>query len=197
MDNKIKQKLKETKQQFESDPSLLLNEYGYSLKGEIIEGLKSCSNINEESGLLYRVVLWKLNREIFVEKSVIEQLKDFASISKEDKNFYNEFNDGGRVYNLLKMLLESKGIRLPMASTIANFYNPNSFPIIDQRAYRALMLLDYKESKTPQESINVYKKYCKQLNTYYEGLKEKIDYSKMDAFLYMVDKKVGNKANGY
>lgn len=39
---------------------------------------------------------------------------------------------------ILRKLLMTPGIRLPMASTILRFKNPNVYQIIDQRAYRFL-----------------------------------------------------------
>jgi thermostable 8-oxoguanine DNA glycosylase len=88
---------------------------------------------------------------------------------------------------LLVKLLGTKGIRLPMASTILRFKNSHIYQIIDQRAYRLINKDKLKLPRNIDKQIELYlnyltkmKKICKQKN---------IPFYKADRILYELDKR--------
>ena len=88
-----------------------------------------------------------------------------------------------------------------MASTLMHFLNPNQFPVIDTRAYRAIMLWknkkEYKfdiQNFSKQENVGkVYKEYVQLCREFYEeeisNREYNIDFFDIDKVLYMMDKK--------
>lgn len=56
-------------------------------------------------------------------------------------------------------LISSKGIKLAIASTILHFYNPDTFPIIDQRAYRELCSEEMPQNIKKEKSFDIYYDY--------------------------------------
>lgn len=94
------------------------------------------------------------------------------------------------VKQLLKKLLLTKGIRLPMASTILRFRNPNVFQIIDQRAYRfvyghELKLNDPNSEIIINSQIDLYFKYLQDLKEV--AIKTGWQFSQIDRILYIRD----------
>lgn len=143
-------------------------------------------NFNQE--IINEIVLWKVNRyaklpdEAFILLNKININETL--LTKEQENIARE---------LLSILLErkTKGIQLPMASTILRFKNKNIFQIIDQRVYRVLYgeNLSLKPYKSQQVVINEIEMYFK----YLRDLKEKcnklnIPFSDSDRILYLADK---------
>ena len=97
---------------------------------------------------------------------------------------------------VLQRLLETKGIRLPMASTILRFKNPDVFQIIDQRAYRfvygfELRLQDPNSKKIIENQIQLYFKYLHDLKDI--SLKTGWKFSELDRILYLRDKEMNTK----
>lgn len=85
-----------------------------------------------------------------------------------------------------------------MASTILHFYNPETFLIIDQRAYREL----YKKEAprfTEQNSYDIYIKYIKDRYEYWEDNCKcfGIEFSDIDKILYQLDKNENKPVRGY
>lgn len=143
-------------------------------------------NFNQE--IINEIVLWKVNRyaklpdEAFILLNKININETL--LTEEQENIARE---------LLSILLNplSKGIQLPMASTILRFKNKNIFQIIDQRVYRVLYgeNLSLKPYKSQQVTINEIEMYFK----YLRDLKEKcnklnIPFSDSDRILYLADK---------
>lgn len=143
-------------------------------------------NFNQE--IINEIVLWKVNRyaklpdEAFILLNKININETL--LTEEQENIARE---------LLSILLNplSKGIQLPMASTILRFKNKNIFQIIDQRVYRVLYgeNLSLKPYKSQQVTINEIEMYFK----YLKDLKEKcnklnIPFSDSDRILYLADK---------
>ncbi len=85
-----------------------------------------------------------------------------------------------------------------MASTILHFYNPETFPIIDQRAYRELY---EKEAPrfTEKNSCDIYVKYIKDCYKYWEDNCKcvGIEFSDIDKILYQLDKNNKKPIRGY
>ena len=143
---------------------------------------------------IYKITLWKVDRYPFIKGITMQSINSLASFEKSDKEAEDE------TIKVLKELLDTPGIGLPMASTYLRFINPKVYQIIDVRAYRAAF--DYK----PQQSYayvkndtqtNVYIKYLKRLRVIadkgYHGVK--VPFTDLDRFLYDFDKFVGNKIN--
>lgn len=160
---------------------------------DIKEGIRNPLNQDEKKILIYRAILWKINRTINVSNELIERLFSLTNLSFEE----NE----EQVIEVLKYLVNQKGIRLPMASTLMHFLNPNQFPVIDTRAYRAIMLWknkkEYKfdiQNFSKQENVGkVYKEYVQLCREFYEeeisNREYNIDFFDIDKVLYMMDKK--------
>ena len=95
---------------------------------------------------------------------------------------------------VIEKLLQTKGMQLPMASTVLHFYYPEVFPIIDQRAYRELYAMDYPKTMTKIPMLTeLYLKYIKDCWEYQQEKCPEIAFSKIDKVLYQLDKEKGNK----
>lgn len=139
-----------------------------------------------DQDIINEVVLWKVNRYALIEPGTFELL--------------NQIKKGNKVLDEIltkKILFEllgkgQKGIRLAMASTILRFKNPNIYQIIDQRVYRFIYgeELVYKVSDVDKQ-IEIYLNYLKKLHEVCED--KKIQFSKADRILYMMDKKHNSK----
>ena len=135
--------------------------------------------------ILNEIVLWKVNRYALFDDETLMLLN---SIKKTDTSF--EVNN---VRELLIMLLNTKGVRLPMASTILRFKNPDLFQIIDQRVYRILYgkefeISTYISDASIEKQVSLYFTY---LNDLKEKCQEyKIPFSLSDRILFMADKDV-------
>jgi thermostable 8-oxoguanine DNA glycosylase len=122
--------------------------------------------------------LWKTNR--------------YAKLTTVTLNLINgidpksEFIDLALTREILMHLLNTKGIRLPMASTILRFRNPKVYQIIDQRVYRLIYGTEFKLETNLTENINQYLDYLTELknvcNLY------QIPFYKSDRTLYEYDK---------
>ena len=145
-------------------------------------------NINKpfDQGIINEIVLWKVNR--------------YASISNETFELINKIDAKSKVLNvdltsqILKELLHTKGIQLPMASTILRFKNKYVYQIIDQRVYRIiyqdkkLKLTSYLNDKNLTDQITLYLKYLADLKTISRKLR--IPFETADRDLYMADKRI-------
>lgn len=93
-----------------------------------------------------KVALWKYNRIISIDDSLLEKLGKLS----EEKIL--KITDPS-VKEIIDEMVGSRGIGFPLASAVLKFLNPNVFPIIDVRAYRALT------GKKPNSQTYTYKKY--------------------------------------
>ncbi len=93
---------------------------------------------------------------------------------------------------VLSSLLETKGVRLPMASTILRFKNPEIYQIIDQRVYRLIYGIDLKMSTKIHLNIKQYFEYISDLKRICKKIG--IPFIDSDRILYEYDKIV-NKEN--
>lgn len=138
--------------------------------------------------VINEIVLWKVNRYA---KLPDEAFKLLNKISANETVLTTEQKDIAR--KLLFILLETKtkGIQLPMASTILRFRNKNLFQIIDQRVYRilygeSLVLKPYKTEQVIKHEIKMYFDYLDKLKG--ECEKREIPFPESDRILYMADK---------
>lgn len=98
---------------------------------------------------------------------------------------------------ILDALMNTKGIQLPMASSILRFKNKNIYQIIDQRVYRIvhsdkrLKLTTDKSDKSRRIQIDLYLEYLKDLREVCTKLN--IPFDNADRVLYMADKRINRK----
>lgn len=133
-----------------------------------------------------KITLWKVNRFPILTP---ETLKALNSIDPQAKVI-----DQDKTETVLKLLLASHGIRLPMATTYLRFRNPHIYQLIDQRVHRILGLnipIPFgKTDKKIQEQINYYFEYLIALHQACDFLD--IDFCEADRILYIADKKAQN-----
>jgi thermostable 8-oxoguanine DNA glycosylase len=145
----------------------------------------STSDFDQE--LINEIVLWKTNRYAEV---CPETLKLINKIDRE-----SNLIDLDQTREILKDLLKTHGIRLPMASTILRFRNPNIYQIIDQRVYRVIYGEELKPKTNTDDSIEQYLNYLTVLRNTAEQLN--IPFQESDRILYEYDKKVNPKSIKY
>ncbi|TYP71640.1 hypothetical protein [Aquimarina intermedia] len=136
------------------------------------------SEFNQE--LINEIVLWKINRYAKLNDEI------FNLINKIDRKA--EFIDPTVTEEILIHLLGKKGIRLPMASTILRFRNPNIYQIIDQRVYRVIYGSALKLKTNMNHNIVQYLDYLNRLREVCNLFQ--IPFSESDRILYEYDKKV-------
>lgn len=132
------------------------------------------------------IVLWKVNRYALLSDYSFELLNkiDYKSVDI----------DINLTIEILKDLLKTKGIQLPMASTILRFKNKNIYQIIDQRVYRIiymnkkLKLNTYLSDKNLTTQIDLYLKYLTDLKAI--CCKHHIPFANADRILYMADRRI-------
>lgn len=134
--------------------------------------------------LINEIVLWKVNRYAYINAETLELLN--SDIFKKD------YLDVEFTKRVLKALLNTPGVRLPMASTILRFRNPNVYQIIDQRAYRILYGLELRQTnprndKIIDQQIMLYLNYLEKLNS--TAQEHSWQFSEMDRILYILDLK--------
>ncbi|OQP66583.1 hypothetical protein A3860_13970 [Niastella vici] len=134
--------------------------------------------------LINEIVLWKINRYAQINPETLESLN--SEVLK------NNILDTEFTRHILKALLKTPGIRLPMASTILRFRNPNVYQIIDQRAYRILYgselrSTDPRNDKVIDQQILHYLNYLEKLRI--TAGERSWSFSEMDRILYMLDLK--------
>jgi len=149
----------------------------YKFQQELTTKLDN-TNLDFNQELINEIVLWKTNR--------------YAKLTTVTLNLINgidpnsEFIDLALTREILMHLLDTKGIRLPMASTILRFRNPKVYQIIDQRVYRLIYGTEFKLETNLTENINQYLDYLTELknvcNLY------QIPFYKSDRTLYEYDK---------
>lgn len=153
------------------------------------KGLTTCldnyrNSFDQET--INQIVLWKVNRFAQVDD------KTLALINEIDINA--EELDETLTLNVLRSLLYTKGIKLPMASTILRFRSPDIYQIIDQRVYRIiypqkkLALPQYLSEKNFQSQVELYVTYLSDLRNVCNKLD--IPFKESDRILYCADKRV-------
>lgn len=162
------------------DFSLSGNDYNY--QDSLTKKIDSFTG-NLDQNIINEIVLWKINR--YAETSE-ETLKLINNVSPNDTEINYE-----KTKSILKVLLKTRGIRLPMASTILRFRNPRIYQIIDQRVYRIIYGKEYKSfisEKNIDRNIEEYFEYLKKLKDF--CTQNEINFSDSDRILYEIDKKL-------
>lgn len=169
----------------------ILNRFVYDDETEILGRISKVekTDYRENRDIINEIVLWKMNRRPQIEEKVIDSLYELAYINNPLEAAGSELTT-----QIVELLLCSKGMQLPMASTVLHFYYPNVYPIIDQRACRELYGNEYPKHLTKVERlVNLYVKYIVDCYKYQQKNCPEIPYSKIDKLLYQMDKERGYK----
>ena len=134
-------------------------------------------DFNQE--IINEIVLWKVNRYSFLDD---EKFSVLNKINKEDLIL-----DVQLTTEILTKFLNTKGIQLPMASTILRFKNPNIYQIIDQRVYRFIYGIEMpKYFSSIEKQIDFYIEYLQKLKQV--CIEKGIDFNLSDRIIYELDK---------
>ena len=174
-----------------------LKNYTYDSGEKIFSRIKNNNKIEEQQDIINMIILWKTNRQANLDPSIFKKLLHISNIKinslcNGEKDVINQVSD------LIVSLVNTKGIRLPMASSILHFYKLDVFPIIDQRAYRELYYVD-APNFTKNDSSSIYLKYIKDCYKYWENNCKScgIKFSDIDKILYQLDKDKKKRVKGY
>jgi hypothetical protein len=131
--------------------SFIEEDYIFDYEPELTNRLDNVQKIFDQT-IVNEIVLWKVARFANIDPSVFKLINAIEPLSRE--------LDVSQTTELLQSLLKTKGIGLPMASTILRFKNPNIYQIIDQRVYRFIYpgqsLKLVKSAKNIPIYINLY-----------------------------------------
>lgn len=135
------------------------------------------TDFNQE--IINEIVLWKVNRYSFLDD---EKFSLLNKINKEDLILDVELTT-----EILTKFLNTKGIQLPMASTILRFKNPNIYQIIDQRVYRFIYGIEMpKYFSSIEKQIDFYIDYLQKLRQV--CIEKEIEFGFSDRIIYELDK---------
>ena len=170
----------------------ILNRYTYDDGTDIMNRISKVNKADyrENKDIINEIVLWKINRRPQVEEELIDALYELEFIKTPMEAAESELTA-----RVVELLLCSKGMQFPMASTVLHFYFPEIYPIIDQRAYRELYDgEDYPKNTVKVEAlVNLYIKYIADCYSYRQERCPEIPFSKIDKVLYQLDKDKGLK----
>lgn len=136
---------------------------------------------NFDQSILDKIVLWKVNRYAEFNQNTIQKLNKLPA-DRIDEEYTKD---------LLLEMLETKGVKIAMASTILRFKNPKLFQIIDQRVYRILYGVPLKNTTVHDKAINIYLQYLKDLKN--RCNKQGIPFEMADRIFYMLDKDLNSE----
>jgi len=146
---------------------------------------KVLDSINEDfdQEIINMIALWKVNRYPYIPDDVMAALNKIRN-DTEIKKDHEE---------LLRRLLDCKGLQLPMASTFLRFRNPRLFQIIDQHVYRLLTgaelsLPVFPSDKNKKSICETYFDYLRALRAKCEELS--IPFENADRVLYNADRRI-------
>src|SRR5687767_9477250 len=121
----------------------------------------------------------ELNRYVPLDSNALQALETVRGLKT------GEHRQGEPV---LRSLLGSHGVDLPMASTIMRFRNAETFQIIDRHAFRAIYGRDYPlyQASSHERKVGVYFQYLDQLVDLCR--KRDLAFAAVDRLLYIFDK---------
>ncbi|MBE5866908.1 MAG: hypothetical protein E7292_12020 [Lachnospiraceae bacterium] len=169
----------------------ILNRFTYDDETEIMNRISKVdkTDYRENKDIINEIVLWKMNRRPQIEAKLIDALYELEFIKTPMEAAESELTE-----RVVELLLCSKGMQLPMASTVLHFYFPEIYPIIDQRAYRELYGEGYPKYTVKVEIlVNLYMKYIADCYHYRQERCPEIPFAKIDKVLYQLDKEKGFK----
>ena len=173
---------------YDNDFNIQKSDHEFDYQADLTKKLDADrSEFNQER--LNEIVLWKVNRFAEFNDEAIQALN---SIKPNQEKL-----DIEETKRVLRLLLNTKGVQLAMASTILRFRNPKIYQIIDQRVYRIiypgkeLNASNYKSVKNIEKQIDLYLEYLIDLKNACVNLG--IDFEFADRILFMADRRI-NKA---
>jgi len=163
----------------------LIEKYDYEDGTPIFQRLtqKSRVAVPDDYDIINMIVLWKLNRVVHIASETIEYINAVANRVQTPSQAIADPD----VRECIRELVNSRGVRLPMASTIMHFYAPDAFAIVDERAYRQAC----GQTLDPAAGWDVYADYlhaCMDL-----CLANGIPFRQVDKVLYQLDIEEGNR----
>ena len=170
----------------------ILERYSYADDKEIINRIKNSYGENERENrdIINSIVLWKINRQVDIGTKLFIAIKNLnivpSTIESDEKD----------IKKIVCDLLQVKGVKIAMASTILKMFHPETFPIIDQRAYRELMgedLPDYYGVSANRKYAELYFQYIIECHSYNKNVCPNIKFDDIDKVLYQLDLEKGNK----
>lgn len=178
----------------DNDFKLVKSDKDFTYQNELTTKLDSNTNLFNQD-IINEIVLWKVNRYAKLDDETLLLINEIENDSTE--------LDIEKTKDILKKLLLTKGIQLPMASTILRFRNKNIYQIIDQRVFRiiyqdkTLKISTYPSEKNIKVQIDIYLNYLSELRILCQKLQ--ISFCDADRILYMADKRinVSHKLNNY
>ena len=170
----------------------VLKRYTYAGDEEIINRIKNCTGKDERENrdIINSIVLWKINRTVDIGTKLFIAIKNLNIVPSNIKTNKKE------IKKIICDLLEVKGIKIAMASTILKMFYPDTFPIIDQRAYRELTgdnLPNYYGVSANQKYADLYFQYILDCHVYNQSVCPNINFDDIDKVLYQLDLERGNK----
>ncbi len=165
--------------EYDKDLRCFLKAYRY--QPSLTNRLDNLGDLEFSQELINLIVLWKVNRYV---ESGVGILKDLNALKVLMQGEHR------KAEKHLCSLLKTRGIDLPMASTILRFRNPKVFQIIDSHAYRAVYDCKYPlYSSTPdREKVRIYFDYLDELLKLCES--KGLAFETLDRLLYQFDKDV-------
>ena len=157
--------------------SVFLDDYRY--QPDLTRRLDSLRGAQLDQATLNEIVLWKVNRYVDLKEPALKLLNDVAEVPRGAHKQATE---------VLALLLGTRGVDLPMASTFLRFRNPRAFQIIDRHAYRAVYGKAYPlHGASPLEAKRTL--YFAYLDDLIDLAQSKgLDFEILDRILYMFDK---------
>ncbi len=166
---------------YDDDLEIIEEDNDFNYQKELTAKLDNF-NSDFDQNMLNEIVLWKVNRYAKFDKETLDLLNSI------DRDSYEL--DEKLTMQILRALLNTKGVQLPMASTILRFRNPKVYQIIDQRVYRIINKnLTLKSNRTNiNELIDLYLKYLEDLKIVCQV--KGLNYKDADRTLYLADKRI-------
>lgn len=163
--------------EYDKDLGIFLKSYSY--QPSLTDWLDNLGDREFSQELINLIVLWKVNRYVESGMEILKQLNALRVLRQGQHR---------KAEQLLRSLLETRGIDLPMASTILRFRNPNVFQIIDRHAYRAIYGCKYPlYSSTPgRKKVSIYFDYLDELIKLCAS--KELAFETSDRLLYQFDK---------
>ncbi len=163
---------------FTDDLNQFLAEYSY--QPILTEKLDSLAETPIDQEILNEIVLWKVNRYVFLDKSIMERFEQLKGLNPGEHR---------KSDLILKLMLKQRGVDLPMASTFMRFRNPRVFQIIDRHAYRAIFDKKYPlyQSSSLDQKVSVYLDYLDELIALCK--RKTLRFETVDRLLYIFGKR--------
>lgn len=172
----------------------ILDRYTYESDKIIKKKISDSESTDYEKNrdIINEIVLWKLSRTVEISNSTIDKIHSLSHLLQNPLDAV----DSEEVKTLLFELLDSKGVKIAMASTILHFFYPLVFPIIDQRAFRELTGGNMPEFYTKDKNLKYVALYLHYIENCYEYNMEifpEAGFECIDKILYQLDKEKSNK----